>query len=248
MDDLSAAVALAKSHNWIPLTAVVVAALIRVAKSDRAVAWFPVAVSPRWRAWAALLLGVALGVLQKLATGGTWLEAIVGGLVAGQVAISGHELVVEGLRKGRDIGVAKEPPPPPGTVPPPPKPLSLKPPPVSLPPSSLESLRPPPLPPVRFAVLALVCAGSCVPPADAAYVEQARDLTAASIACRAKGLATIRRGGTCDEKRKRLEQLDEFDPDCLAVASDGGPEHFLCRDAGAELGDASELWPNARTK
>lgn len=233
--DINSAIELARGHDWIPLAAVVIAVLVRLAKSDRVVQWFPIAISPRWRAWAAVVLGVMAGVVQKLAAGGKWTAALVGGLVAGIAAVSGHELLVEGLRKGRDFGVAKEPPPPPGTEPPPPPPkvLSLKPPPRTLPDAEVVSVPPAPL---KFArLLVLVVVFSCAPPVDAAYVGQARDLTAASIACRSKGLAAIRRGGTCEERRERLEDLNASDPDCLAIAGDGGTEHYLCRgDGGTE--------------
>ena len=131
--EIDALIQLARGHDWIALAAVFAGLLIRLSKSDRFVAWFPIAIAPRWRAWAALVLGVAYGALRALVTGSRWPGAIAGGLTAGFLAITGHELVVEGLRKGRDVGVAKPPPPPPGTIPPPsPKAISLKPPPMTI--------------------------------------------------------------------------------------------------------------------
>lgn len=145
--DIDNVVALARAHSWVPLVAVIVAVLIRLAKSDNAVRWFPILVQPRWRPWLSLALGVTGGVVEKLASGGTWGEAIAGGLAAGLLPITGHELVVESLRNGRDVGVAKATPPPPGPPTPlmfpppsrPPPPISWKPPPMG----------PPPAPPPR---------------------------------------------------------------------------------------------------
>jgi hypothetical protein len=202
---------------WVPIATLIVGSLIRLAKSDRAVAWFPVAISPRWRAWIALGLGVVLGVLQKLALGGSWVEAIGGGLSAGIAAITGHELIVESLRDGRDIGEAKRPPLAPGTLRPP-----------TAPPISLK---PPPLPPL--AMLALVLLG-CGP--SPSTLKQSRELEATSNACRERGLEVMRRGGTCQQKRSRLLQMAETDPDCVGLFGDAGPGQFECRDGGPSDG------------
>lgn len=204
---------------WVPIATLIVASLIRLAKSDRAVAWFPVAVSPKWRAWAALLLGVVLGVLQKLALGGSWVDAVGGGLSAGIAAITGHELVVESLRNGRDIGAPKPAPLAPGTLrPPSPPPISLK---------------PPPLPPLAMLALVALAVGCGPRPAP---LEQSGELVVTANACRTKGLDVMRRGGTCQQKRSRLLEMAENDPDCVGLFGDGGPGQFECRDGGASDG------------
>lgn len=106
-------VQLARANAWVPLLAVLVGAVVRIGKSDAAVARIPLHFKPENRAVWAMALGVVGAVLDRLAAGGTWYGAIAGGLVAGSGAIAGHEIVVNRLRNGRDIGVKKTLPPPP---------------------------------------------------------------------------------------------------------------------------------------
>jgi hypothetical protein len=106
-------VQLARANAWIPMLAVVVGAFIRVAKDDPLVARIPVYIRPENRGLWAMGLAVVGAALDRLAAGGTWYDAIAGGVVAGSVAIAGHEIVVNRLRKGRDLGVKKDPPAPP---------------------------------------------------------------------------------------------------------------------------------------
>jgi hypothetical protein len=115
------AISLVRSHAWIPLASLIINALVRLSKTDQAVAWFPVNIRPRVRPTAALVLGVASGVVAGLA-GGSWGSALVGGFIAGMLAITTHDVVVESIRKGRDIGIPKRQPAPamfpPGSIPP----------------------------------------------------------------------------------------------------------------------------------
>lgn len=112
MDDittlLSQAGKLIEDHAWLPLASLVIFAATRLIKDDRFVAWFPVTIQPRYRSWVAMGLGVLSGVLQALVGGAKWPTAIVGGLISAYTAIAGHDLVVESIRKGRDIGVPKD--------------------------------------------------------------------------------------------------------------------------------------------
>lgn len=105
--DIDQLVTLMQTHAWIPLASVVIGLAVRLVKSDKAVAWFPIAIPPQVRSWLALGLGLIAGVLDKVVAGAPWPTAMLGGLVAAISAISGHELVVESLRGGRDIGVPK---------------------------------------------------------------------------------------------------------------------------------------------
>jgi hypothetical protein len=98
-------VALLRSHIWIPLLALFVFAIIRLSKSDAGVAWFPCRIKATSRPLWALGLGIVGGVLEQLFAGGTVLAAIVGGMVAGMGAIVIHEIVVNTIRKGRDLGI-----------------------------------------------------------------------------------------------------------------------------------------------
>ena len=104
-------VELARANAWIPLLALVVGAIVRVGKNDALVAKIPLYFKPENRAVWALALGVVGAAVDRLAAGGTWYDAIAGGLVAGSAAIAGHEIIVNKLRRGRDFGVKKTPPP-----------------------------------------------------------------------------------------------------------------------------------------
>jgi hypothetical protein len=104
---------LARANAWIPLIALVVGAIIRIGKNDPLVAKIPLYFKPEHRAYWALGLSIIGAALDRVATGGTWYDALAGGLVAGSGAIAGHEVIVNGIRKGRDLGIKKEPPVPP---------------------------------------------------------------------------------------------------------------------------------------
>jgi hypothetical protein len=119
MDSVNAdtLVQLARANAWIPLIAIVVGTIIRLSKNDPLVARIRFYIKPQNRAAWAIAWAVFLAALDRLAVGGAWYDAIAGGFVAGCTAIAAHEVLVNGLRKGRDFGVKKEPPPP--STPPP---------------------------------------------------------------------------------------------------------------------------------
>lgn len=107
--DLRAFVA---SGRWIPFAGALVHLAIRALKSERVPPWLariPVA----WRPRLAVLLGALLGALDHVVGGQPWLSAIGGGLAAGALAIAAHELGIESLRDGREIGEPKDEGPPP---------------------------------------------------------------------------------------------------------------------------------------
>ncbi len=111
---------------WIPVAAIIVNALVRISKLDA------IGLPPKYRAWMALVGGILSGAIAKLAGGASWTDAIVGGFAAGFGAISLHELGIESIRNGREVGEPKrdrprtmppgpdDPPLPPPPLPPPP--------------------------------------------------------------------------------------------------------------------------------
>lgn len=235
--DIDTALELMNGHSWIAIALLFVGAAVRVMKDDRAVRWCRIEIAPRYRVWAALALGMLLGILHKLVLGGTWGEAMVGGFVAGGGSTWLHELVVESIRKGRDIGMSKADAPPP---PPPAPPISIKPPAgVVITDSGPPTLR------LRGDVLfgwiglalaiaieaSFIYAGivltNCksLPPA----VDEGAVLTVNAGECRRKALATIAKGGTCELKRARLDELMKYDAACVGLYADAGPI-FHCRD------------------
>ncbi len=91
------------------LVAIVIHVLVRASKDPRAP--LTLRLPPAWRPVLALALGLAAGVVDALARGATWQEALVSvgaGLLSGGGAIVGHELGIESARGGREIGAPKE--------------------------------------------------------------------------------------------------------------------------------------------
>lgn len=215
---IDGALKFAHEHSWVVLSSIIVWGLVRVSKDDRAVKWFPVEIAPLWRSWAALILGMAAAVIHKLWTHGPWPEVVPGGFSIGVLATYGHEIVIESLRKGRDIGVKKDDAPPP---PPPKPPISIKPPSPTI--NVIGQMLGLSIFLAGAVMLVLVTIElvSCKVPA--VPIDDVGPLVMNAGACRAKGMAIIADGGTCDEKRERLGELVRTDPDCIGLYADAGP-------------------------
>lgn len=97
-------------HRWFPILTAVIFLVVRVLKSDTPLPTVP----PRWRAPLAVGLGLLGAVVEKVATGASWSNALADGIVASLSAIASHELIVESARNGRDLGTPKDRVPPPG--------------------------------------------------------------------------------------------------------------------------------------
>ncbi len=87
------------AHKWLAVVALVITAVVRLLKSDTPI---PITIPAQWRAWLALGLGTAAGVLDAIVGGSSPLQAILQGLAAAALAITAHDTIVEGLRGGRD--------------------------------------------------------------------------------------------------------------------------------------------------
>lgn len=110
------AIELANQHKWWALAATVIGLTVRLLKNDGPI---PITIPAKYRPWLAIGLGIVAGCIEKISMGTPWKTALVGGLVAGFAAISGHQLLVESARGGREIGESKPafikrslPPPP----------------------------------------------------------------------------------------------------------------------------------------
>lgn len=114
---------LAKTNIWWTVTALVIGLVVRALKTDGPI---PITIPAKWRPWLAVALGILSTVVNMLATGTPLKDALAGGLVAALASISGHELLVESARGGRELGesqpdfVKRSVPPPP----PPPEPMN----------------------------------------------------------------------------------------------------------------------------
>lgn len=123
--------ALVIKHQWVPLAMVVIGLVIRLLKSDTKI---PVTIPPRARAVTALLLGVVAAGLHRVQSGVEWQQAIFESIVAALLAIAGHNVVIDGLRGGKEFNLpgliipgASPSPDKPPTIPPAPKPPNVPP-------------------------------------------------------------------------------------------------------------------------
>lgn len=88
-------------HQWVGLAALIIGLLVRLMKEDTK--FPPFAIPARWRPVVALGLGEASGLLQAVSTGTPWREALLGGLISGALAVTGHGAIVDALRNGKDV-------------------------------------------------------------------------------------------------------------------------------------------------
>lgn len=109
MDDLTALLAAVGGHKWLLVSALVIGTLVRLFKSDSPLP-FGIAIPARWRGWAAVGLGVVAGVLNAMVNGTPLRDALLQGVAAAIGAIIGHDLLVAGLRDGREFFTPKAPP------------------------------------------------------------------------------------------------------------------------------------------
>ena len=94
MDPIIAEQAGAGRH--VAIAAVLVWALVAALKSPA----FPLEIPPRARPWLALVLGQVYAVLAAVVGGVPWGVALVDGLVATTLAVTGQELGAAALRRG----------------------------------------------------------------------------------------------------------------------------------------------------
>lgn len=100
---------LAVAHKWLALAAVIIGLFVRLLKSDNA---FPLTIPDAWKKWkpaVAIGLGLLAGVLDKIATGTPWRDAMIAGLITGLIPVIGHQVGIEWLRDGKEIPVSLPP-------------------------------------------------------------------------------------------------------------------------------------------
>jgi hypothetical protein len=89
--------------QWILLTAMLVGCVVAMAKQGWLSAWLAKKLPPQ----ALPLLAMGLSVLSltsaEIIAGINWQKALVDGVVAGFMAVYGHQTIVEGVRKGVEI-------------------------------------------------------------------------------------------------------------------------------------------------
>lgn len=100
--------------GWVAIAAIVVGALVRLAKTDALgdlLAKFGLPAIPKKALpWIALALGCASSILDVKLQGTDWPTAVMKGLLAGIGAVAGHQLVIESILDGKEIGKDGGPP------------------------------------------------------------------------------------------------------------------------------------------
>lgn len=99
---------LISTHQWVLVASVVIGLLVRLVKDDPAVSWIPFTLAPKYRPGVALGLGIVSAVLHSVATGVAFSTALIEGLSAAMLAITSHDVVIEGGRGGRELLEKKE--------------------------------------------------------------------------------------------------------------------------------------------
>ena len=94
-------VALILAHQWLALAIVAIGLAMRLLKTELVQSWLR-PIPPRYRPLVALGLGAASGILEAIAAGTPWLEALLRGLLAAGIAMAGHDVIIEGLLGGRE--------------------------------------------------------------------------------------------------------------------------------------------------
>ena len=90
--------------TWVAAAALIIGAVVRYLKTDSPLPeWLHV--PKEWRPWLAVALGVVAGVLDAVAMGTPWFNAIAGGIVSAIGAIVGHEVVIEKARGGKELPI-----------------------------------------------------------------------------------------------------------------------------------------------
>jgi len=100
-NEIETIITLIMSHQWLALSVVLIGVTVRLLKTERAQRWL-VAIPPRYRPLLAVGLGIVSGILEAIAAGTPWIEALLRGLLAAVVAMAGHDVIIEGLLGGRE--------------------------------------------------------------------------------------------------------------------------------------------------
>lgn len=107
-NQISELVAIALNHQWLLFTAALIGLVVRLLKLPHIPP--PLDQLPaKARPLIALALGFVAAGLQHVAAGVPWRQALAEGLVAALAAICGHDIVIEWLRGGRELGAPSAP-------------------------------------------------------------------------------------------------------------------------------------------
>lgn len=92
--------------GWVVISALVIGALVRMSKAEKLGGVFH-RIPARYRSMIPVALGAMSGGLEMLLRGASYKSAAVHAVIAFSLAISGHEVLIKGLRDGRELGEKK---------------------------------------------------------------------------------------------------------------------------------------------
>jgi hypothetical protein len=90
-------------HQWLVVSSILIGGAVRLVKGDTPLPYVP----PRYRPFLAVLLGGVSAALQALTQHIPVQQALLEGALSVFVAISGHEIIIESLFGGRELGGPK---------------------------------------------------------------------------------------------------------------------------------------------
>jgi hypothetical protein len=101
--DLQPVIAAFQAHQWVLFGALIVGGLIAFAKQG----WFSTWIQSKLPAsdipYYAVVIGVLTMMVTDIETGKTWQQAILDGFFAATTAVFGHQLLIEGVRGGKEV-------------------------------------------------------------------------------------------------------------------------------------------------
>lgn len=92
-----------QAHAYVMLGALAIGALVAFAKQGWLSVWLATRIPARYLPVLAVALGVLGTASTSLISGRPLLQAVLDGLASAMVAVFGHQVVVEGFRRGKEI-------------------------------------------------------------------------------------------------------------------------------------------------
>lgn len=93
----------ATGKHWLLLGALLVGAIVALAKQGWLSTWLATKLSPKALPWVALGLSITGTMSVEIVQGKTWQQAITDGAIIAFAAVFGHQAVIEGARNGKEI-------------------------------------------------------------------------------------------------------------------------------------------------
>lgn len=100
------------SHAWLLFSAIIIGSVVAIVKQGWLGTWIAAHLPPASRPYLAMALGAITSFAAGIQAHQTVVQAIlqaVNGVIAGALAVAGHQVVIEGMRGGKEF-IPKAPP------------------------------------------------------------------------------------------------------------------------------------------